>query len=207
LAEWQTQAIFPAPRWNGRVGPWLELRVPMLLVCKPIGRSGEFVFCSALHMKAPRTKDQRPKSICSGWDGGGAAFTRLCLITRAKAGTMRQPAAALGEQGQQGQQESRDRRAKSSQRRSRVYEARLHGVPGLSTLTTPHHSPGPPPFRPRVIINNSAYDSYPTARIARMACMACMASAADPDPLGLVRAWARQAPAWRENPSTVSLCR
>ena len=63
MAEWQTQAIFPAPRWNGRVGPWLELRVPMLLVCKPIGRSGEFVFCSALHMKAPRTKDQDQRAF------------------------------------------------------------------------------------------------------------------------------------------------
>jgi hypothetical protein len=67
----------------------------MLLVCKPIGRSGEFVFCSASHMKL-----QRPKSICSGWEWtAAAAFTPSVLDHQSKAGTMRQPAAALGEQG------------------------------------------------------------------------------------------------------------
>jgi hypothetical protein len=87
-------------------------------------------------------------------DGGG--FHTSVLDHQSKAGTMRQPAAALGEQGPQGQQgqqeteqeteQEQEQRAKSSQRRSstsRVYEARLHGVPGLSTLTSDHSPPLP----------------------------------------------------------------
>jgi hypothetical protein len=42
----------------------------MLLVCKPIGRSGEFVFCSASHMKlqGPKTNEHLFRL---GMDGSG----------------------------------------------------------------------------------------------------------------------------------------
>jgi hypothetical protein len=91
------------------------------------------------------------------------------LDHQSKAGTMRQPAAALGEQGQQGQQGQQlskrveTERAKSSQRRSRVYEARLHGVPGIpvrycmnwSRRPTLHHSP-PLPTTPQAAASPSS---------------------------------------------------
>ena len=193
----------------------------MLLVCKPIGRSGQFVFCSASHMKlqGPKTDEHLFRL---GMDGSGSHTS--VLDHQSKAGTTRQPAAALGEQGQQGQQgqqESRDRESKEQP----TQEQSLRSTAARSTRNTStvqycmnmnwsqcptlHHSPPlprPPPVRPRVIINNSAYDSYPTARIARMA---CMASAADPDPRDLVRARARQAtsPAQHQpGRSTQGLC-
>ena len=69
----------------------------MLLVCKPIGRTGEFVFCSASHMKlqGPKTDEHLFRL---GMDGSGSHTS--VLDHQSKAGTMRQPAAALGEQGQ-----------------------------------------------------------------------------------------------------------
>jgi hypothetical protein len=79
------------------------------------------------------------------------------LDHQSKAGTMRQPAAALGEQGQQGQQESRDRESKeqptqeqslrstaarSTRNTSTVLYELVPASHSAPLPTTPHHSPG-----------------------------------------------------------------
>jgi len=101
----------------------------MLLVCKPIGRTGEFVFCSASHMKLQgRKTDEHLFRL--GMDGSGSHTS--VLDHQSKAGTMRQPAAALGEQGQQGQQESRDRESKEQP----TQEQSLRSTAARSTRNT-----------------------------------------------------------------------
>jgi hypothetical protein len=72
------------------------------------------------------------------------------LDHQSKAGTMRQPAAALGEQGQQGQQESRDRDVRESKEQP-TQEQSLRSTAARSTRNTStvlyelvpaSHSPG-----------------------------------------------------------------
>ena len=142
----------------------------MLLVCKPIGRSG--VLCCVpfrFAHEAPKTKEHLFRL---GMDG--AAFTRLCLITRANLDDETAPAAALDEQGQSEQSRAEQEQPTQELVGAGGAEFTKHGV--WTGATGPLPRPSVHPTHPRVIINNSAYDSYPTARIARM-----MASAADPD--------------------------
>jgi hypothetical protein len=172
LAEWQTQEIFPAQDGTGALALGLRWRFPCCWYANPLaGPACCVVLCCVpfrFAHEAPKTKEHL---LRLGMDG--AAFTRLCLITRANLDDETAQLRRLASRDSQSRA-----RAVSSQRRSwwsRVYEAR--------SMDWWSHSPGRPSTlpstHPRVIINNSAYDSYPTARIARM--MACMASAADPD--------------------------
>jgi hypothetical protein len=106
----------------------------MLLVCKPIGRSG-VLCCVAFRFahEAPKTKEHLFRL---GMDG--AAFTRLCLITRAKLDDETAQLRRLASRGSQSRA-----RAVSSQRRSwwsRVYEAR--------SMDWWSHSPGRPSTLP-----------------------------------------------------------
>jgi hypothetical protein len=111
----------------------------MLLVCKPIGRSS--VLCSVpfrFAHEAPKTKEHLFRL---GMDG--AAFTRLCLITRANLDDETAQLRRLASRGSQ----SRVEQSKSSQRRSwwELVEQSLRSTEyGLVPLPSPPVQPYPP---------------------------------------------------------------
>jgi hypothetical protein len=185
LAEWQTQEIFPAQDGTGALALGLSWRFPCCWYASPLAGPACCVLFRFAH-EAPKTKEHLFRLGIMD----GAAFTRLCLITRANLDDETAQLRRLASRGSQSRAEqSRAEQSRAEQSRAEqeqptqelveLAEQSLRSTEyGLVPLPRPPVHPTHP-THPRVIINNSAYDSYPTARIARM--MACMASAADPD--------------------------